>query len=335
MARQRSAWRGLGLFWLILLLAAAAGGATLQALGPLPHPPIPATAEAVHAPPEPAPVHEAETVPAPPPGVARPDAALLERSRSAPQLMLPRVAADGRTARSLYAAPVPPVPAGAKRVALLVGSFGASDKDSRAALDSLPGTVSLGVSSYVGSGASALLDAARAAGHELLAAIPMEPDGYPLNDEGTRSLRTGRTPEENRTNLEWALGQTQGAVGATGASDGMRGERFAGLAAVFDPVVEEIVRRGLLYVDPRPGVPTAAGQPVRSVDVVLDDSQARAEIEARLAALERVAREKGSAIGLAGQPRPVTLERIAAWAQGLSARGLVLVPVSSLIETPR
>lgn len=326
MARRRSAWRALGLFWVVVLLVLGGGAVALQVMGP--------ARNEVAAAPHDVPAHSPEP-PAPPvpaPGIARPDPALLERAPGFPQLMLPRVV-DRRAARTVYAAPVPTAPAGAKRVALLLGSFGGSEKDSRTAIETLPGPVSFAVSAYTANAAGPLLEAARFAGHELLVSVPMEPDGYPLNDEGTRSLRTGLSPEENRTNLVWSLGQTQGAVGATGASDGMRGERFAGLPASFDPVVEEILRRGLLYVDPRPGVATQPG--ARSVDLVIDDSQARAEIEGRLAALERIAREKGSAIGLAGQLRPVTLDRIAAWSQGLAARGMVLVPVSSLVEEPR
>ena len=99
-------------------------------------------------------------------------------------------------------------------------------------------------------------------------------------------------------------------------------------------MLEEVGRRGLLYIDPRPGRTSAlpaAGAPSRSVDLVVDDPPARAEIEAKLAALERLARERGSSLGLAGPLRPVTIERIAAWAKGLEERGLVLAPVSALM----
>ena len=232
----------------------------------------------------------------------------------------------------LYAGPVPPAPAGAPRIALLLAGFGQSEKDSRSALSQLPGPVSFAVSAYAGA-QPAMLEAARAAGHEILSSIPMEPQGFPLNDAGTRSLLTGLPPEDNRLNLEWALSRTQGAVGATGASDGMKGERFAEVSGAIDPILDEIARRGLLYIDPRPGrAPSRPGLLARAVDVVLDDSPARAEIEGKLVALERIARERGSAIGLAGQLRPVTTERIADWAKKLEARGLVLVPVSALVN---
>ena len=157
----------------------------------------------------------------------------------------------------------------------------------------------------------------------------MEADGYPWNDAGPRSLLTGVPPAANRENLEWAMSRVQGYVGMTSASDGLRGERFSGQTSSFDLVLDEIARRGLLYVDARPGAqpPRIAG---RSVDLVVDDPATRAEIEAKLLALERTAREHGSALGLAGPLRPVMVERIVTWAETVEARGFELVPVSAL-----
>lgn len=335
-------WRRLGLAWASLLLIAGAGIVTLQALGPLPD----GVAVEVSAPPavmphattnDPhaeasaqAPVVE-PTAPGPPkPLISPPDPALLDPSRAFPPAKLPRIGPDGRLARIVYAAPIPAAQSGLPRVALLVGGFGLSEREGRVALGQLPAPVSLAVSSVAN--VPALLTAAREAGHELLVSIPMEPRGYPLNDEGVHSLQTGLPPEDNRTNLEWALSRVQGAVGATGASDGMRGERFAEIAALYDPMVDEITRRGLLYVDARPGRTAPAGAPVRAIDVVLDDQPGRAEVDARLQALERTARESGAAIGLLGTIRPATLERLVAWANGLPDRGLVLVPVSAIIN---
>ena len=324
------AWRGLALTWAGLFVAVLIGAGVLQALGPMPKaitaaPPVPLPA------PVPEPVPPA-TTPATPPakvGVAGPEAALLERSAVFSGAQLPRIAPDGRAPRTIYAAPAPPT--STPRIAILMSGFGLSAKESQNAIDTLPGPVSFAVSAYAGMGIPELA-LARAQGHELLVSLPMEPQGYPLNDAGTRSLLTGLSPAENRQNLEWALARVPGAVGVTGASDGMRGERFSDLPGAFDPVLDEIGRRGLLYVDARSGrAPDRPGLPARAISVVLDDPPARAEIEAKLVALERVARERGTAIGLAGPVRPVTVERIAAWAKTLPARGLTLVPVSSLV----
>ena len=82
----------------------------------------------------------------------------------------------------------------------------------------------------------------------------------------------------------------------------------------------------------RPGRPAVWG---RSVDLVMDDPATRPEIDAKLAQLEQIARERGSALGLVGAVRPVTMDRVTAWANGLAARGFVLAPVSALAQPPR
>jgi polysaccharide deacetylase 2 family uncharacterized protein YibQ len=103
----------------------------------------------------------------------------------------------------------------------------------------------------------------------------------------------------------------------------------------MDPVLTELAGRGLLYIDPRPGALHPPGIVGRTVDVVIDDPAARSEIEASLARLEQVARDHGSALGLVGVPRPVTLERVAAWSSTLAQRGLVLAPVSAIVQPPQ
>ncbi|MBV9654356.1 MAG: divergent polysaccharide deacetylase family protein, partial [Acetobacteraceae bacterium] len=104
--------------------------------------------------------------------------------------------------------------------------------------------------------------------------------------------------------------------------------------AQMDPVLRQIAARGLIYIDPRPGAAPPAGVWGRSVDVVIDEPANRPEIDAKLAELEQIARDRGSALGLAGAVRPVTVDRINAWASGLGARGLALAPVSALAEPP-
>lgn len=259
--------------------------------------------------------------------IAEPDPALLEPSRAFPSAGLPRIGADGRLPRVAYSRPTSPTDS-RPRIALLLAGVGLAAADSRTAIDRLPGAVSLAFSAYTPN-PEALLEAARSRGHEILASVPMEADGFPWNDAGPRSLLTGNPPAANRENLEWAMSRLQGYVGLTGASDGLRGERFADQGSSFGLVLEEAARRGLLYIDPRPGAPAPTGAG-RTVDAVIDDPATRADIEAKLILLERMARDHGSALGLAGPLRPATVERIAAWAEDVEKRGYQLVPVSAL-----
>jgi hypothetical protein len=53
-------------------------------------------------------------------------------------------------------------------------------------------------------------------------------------------------------------------------------------------------------------------------------------IDAELAALEKIAIQRGSALGTSGS-YPITIERVKVWAQTLEQKGLALVPVSALV----
>src|SRR6185312_9640575 len=96
-----------------------------------------------------------------------------------------------------------------------------------------------------------LAASARARGHETLVAIPMEPQNFPIDDAGAFSLLTGHAPGVNAQRLEWALSRFPGYVGATAALGRLHGERYAAAPELFAAMLEEIARRGLLYIDPR------------------------------------------------------------------------------------
>jgi polysaccharide deacetylase 2 family uncharacterized protein YibQ len=348
MPGQRSAslvagWRGLGLFWIVLILLLAIGGATLQILGPL-EPRPPARQVAIRAPvavPAPQPIlpqsrPAAETPALPRPGrdtpgpIADPDPALLEPLGNSSSELLPRIATDGRMAMQVYAAGFDTT---TKRpmVGLLIAGLGLNQAESDTAIRTLPGGITFAISPYAPNPAK-LLAAARLAEHEYLLSIPMEPQGFPLNDPGPQALMTNLAPEQNATRLRWTLSRFAGYVGATGALGGMRGERLASLPDQINPVLTELAHRGLLYVDPRPEalLPPLAWS--RSVDIVVDEPATAIAIDHKLGQLTRLARDKGSALGLVTVVRPMTTARVASWANGLAADGLALAPVSALVR---
>lgn len=322
-------WRALGVFWAGVLVCLGGLYVVLQTLGA----PAGAGSAAIRAAPVPVAVARGKPVGRTGPGpVAGPDAALLEPVPGDPGRFLPRIAADGRAPMAVYAAGFA---AGTKgpRVGLIVAGIGLDHPASEKVVHDLPGGVTLAVSPYAHD-LGPLLAAARAAGHEYLLSIPMEPQGYGLNDPGDRALMTVLPPEENARRLDWALSRMAGYVGTTGALGRLHGERFASQADMMRQVLHTIAARGLLYVDPRPEAARLPSVWGRHVDVVVDTAEQAPAIDAQLAELSRIARAHGSALGLVGAVRPVTLQRIAAWTSQLAAQGLTLAPVSALVEPP-
>ena len=330
------ALRVLARFWSVVGAALLGLVVLLALLGPVPPPSHPAARITGFAPPA------ARPAPAPPATanvdndidrrlhIADPQPSLLRAAAAVPGRQLPTPAGDILPMR-VYARPF--APDRRPRVALLVDGIGLADIDSLDAIQRLPGPVDLAFSAYSPDPGPLAL-AARSFGHEYLISVPMEPHNYPQDDEGFRSLLVGADTAANARNLDWALTRLQGYVGATGASDGLRGERFAEAGQPYTDALNQIAADGLLYVDPRPAaslLPRIAG---RSIDIVVDEEPNAAQIDARLGALELIARDRGAAIGLAGPLRPLTIERIALWARGLSSRGIVLAPISALIAKP-
>jgi hypothetical protein len=322
-------WRPLGVFWGVILLVLAVAGGTLQWLGP----PPPAPRVVVAVPPGRLDVLAARARPgrSTPGPIAAPDPALLDQAVAPAALGPPRIAPDGRASMQVYAAGFDPATK-TPRIGLVLAGIGPDATASTAAIQSLPAAVTLAVSPYATP--DSVLQAARQAGHEFLLSLPMEPQGYPQNDPGAQALLTSVSPAENARHLVWALSQVAGYVGVTGAFGEMRGERFAGVADQMDPVLANLARRGLLYIDARPGAARLPSVWSCDIDVVVDDPPDAGAIDARLAELEKRAHDTGVAIGLVSAPRPVTLAQLKAWAGNLPARGAVLAPVSALVTRP-
>jgi polysaccharide deacetylase 2 family uncharacterized protein YibQ len=245
---------------------------------------------------------------------------------------LPKIGADGRTPMRVYARPFDRNDL-RPRIGLVLGGLGMNAALTEEAIRRLPPTVTLAFSPYA-TQVALLLDRVRGRGMETLVALPLEPTGYPLNSPGDRALLTGIAAAENSERLDWALSRFTGYVGAIGALGPMRGERYAAMGDRLGSLQETLQRRGLMYVDPRPGATTPARAWGVAVDVVVDDPPGRLSIDRKLGVLESVARERGAALGYAGEATPVLLDRLAAWAGSLESRGSVLAPVSVLMRRP-
>ena len=195
--------------------------------------------------------------------------------------VLPRIAVDGRMPMQVYAAGFDSS-SRRPRVGLLLAGVGLESGGERGGHPRAAPRRHAGDLALARNPAK-LLDAARFAEHEYLLSIPMEPQGFPLNDPGKQALMTSLSVEQNRDGWTGCCRASPATRAAVGAEGSLRGERFASLPEAINPVLAELSRRGLLYVDPRPG---AAPLPLvwsRSVDLVLDEPGAAADIDDKLA----------------------------------------------------
>lgn len=320
-------------FWAALLGLAAAVVLWLELAGPLPAPP-----------PDPAPLAEAaptavSTAPDPTasasaaPQAGTPQAGVQPGGTAAPPAPTPAPQA------ALPAAPPPPPlaavaprepPAGRPRLAVLIHTLGQATAPTEAAI-MLPTPLGLAFSPYDDRSTEAS-QRARTRGHQVLVSLPMEPATFPLNNPGDRALMVALAPAENATRLAWALERVPGAAGITNALAAIRGERLLAAGEQARSLAEILRARGLFFIEARPGERPIAGVGGATVDIVLDDQPGA--IDARLSELERLARERGFALGLTA-PAPLMLERLGPWLAGLEGRGIALVPPSLVLRAGR
>ena len=116
------------------------------------------------------------------------------------------------------------------------------------------------------------------------------------------------------------------------------GSRFTMDAASLAPVMTELQRRGLLFLDSRTAprsiaAATAIDFGVAAVarDVFIDHIRTPEAVREQLQALERIALKKGTAIGI-GHPDDTTLEALREWIPAVANRGFQLVPLSMVAK---
>ena len=259
-----------------------------------------------------------------------PEPELVEQSQYGP---LPKIAADGRRSIDVYARPSryaaatqgePP------RVAILVTGLGLPDGPPQAALKGLPVQVSVAYGAYARSLQDAVAEA-RAEGHEVLLQIPLEPQNYPSVDPGPHTLITTLPPADNIKRLQWLMSRYTGYVGVTNHM----GAKFQASAESIQPVLEELKRRGLLYVDGEATKDSATERTAKAIG--LDYFAVNVQIDAgdtaqQLAKLEQAAKERGTAIGVV-RLKPAIAKQITDWAAKLEGKGIVLVPVSAAVRS--
>jgi polysaccharide deacetylase 2 family uncharacterized protein YibQ len=259
-----------------------------------------------------------------------PDRALIEQSEMGP---LPIRSVDGRRPVDVYARPW----SGTRgaRVVIVIGGLGLSQTGTQYAIQKLPGTVTLAFAPQ-GNSLDRWMRDARQTGHELLMQVPFEPYDYPNVNPGRNTLTVEASAAENLRSLHWALSRI---TNYTGIMNYM-GARFVADESAMDPVMKDLARRGLLYLDDGTSARSVApqlalkdGVPFAEGDLTIDTSRDRGDILKKLDQLEATARAKGFAIGT-GSAFQVTVDTVADWINEAVKRGVEIVPVTAVMTDP-
>ena len=219
--------------------------------------------------------------------------------------------------------------AGAASITLIIDDLGFRLHDGERATR-LPGPVVCAVLPQTPHG-TYLAERAHAAGKEVMLHLPMQPHGN--EDAGTGRLDADMSETEWQARLEQNLATVPHAIGV----NNHMGSRLTTEPRAMRWLMGALSERGLFFIDSlttrdslAAGTARAQGLPTLTRDLFLDRDPSAPAIAQRLAALERLAKERGHALAI-GHPYPVTLAALENWLPQLNARGLTLIPVTTRI----
>lgn len=299
-----------------------------------PPPPLAVTVRAYRPPlRESRPVQSAPARPAPEPPRALPPPPIDAEPAAAPALKSARPTQLGGVRRDTWLANAVPSPAanGRPMIAVVMDDLGIDQARTRRVI-ALPAPLTLAFIPY-GYNLKELSGAGRAAGHELIVHVNMEPKDRGI-DAGPHALLTSLSDDEIRTRLTWALSRFDGYIGVSNHM----GSRFTEWPEGVAVVLRELRGRGLLFLDSvtsqksvGAALARAHGMAFARRDVFLDNDRTAAKIALRLAETERIARRRGTAIAI-GHPHDVTLSALERWLPAVKKRGFLLVPLSAIVR---
>ena len=222
-----------------------------------------------------------------------------------------------------------PVPDARPAIAVVIDDLGLNRRGT-AALNRLRAPLTLAFLPYA-TDLDEQTRAARAAGHELLVHVPMEPrtEDWP----GPNALTSQLGPAELVSRLRSHLRSFRGFVGVN---------NHMGSLLTTDPermaiLMAELRQRDLLFLDSRTTPASVAAReaerlhvPFAERDVFIDNDLELDAVLRELAHAENIARRQGHALAM-GHPHDVTIEALKRWLPGLDARGIALVPISAIV----
>lgn len=247
---------------------------------------------------------------------------------------LPITGSDGRRPMDQYARPW----SGTRgtRIAIVLSGLGLSQTGTQRAIKQLPEEITFAFAAS-GNSLQRWMQDARRGGHEILLQVPLEPFDYPANDPGPDTLLTSKPVAHNIESLHRAMGEITNYTGIMNYLGG----RFLSDPKAMEPVMRDIGKRGLLFLDDGTSAQSktaviAKGTelPYAFADLQLDSQVDVNTILQKLDELERIARRNGQAIGVASA-FDESIDAISKWSEEATMRGIEIVGVAALVNDPK
>ncbi len=257
-----------------------------------------------------------------------PISGLVELTAAGP---LPRVG-GGKKPSEAYARSVSMgiIHSDAPKLVIILGGMGLNEKLTSQAAKDLPSDITMAFAPY-GENLQAQVNKARANGHEVLLQLPLEPVGFPAANPGPKTLLADGAEAENLDALYWHMSRFTGYTGIVNYMGG----RFLASAPAVKPLLSELRKRGLLFIEDgslplsaTEDVAKALNFQVRRGQTVIDANADPESITAALNLLEEEARSNGIAIGT-GSGLDTTIRTVNDWAKAAVERGVIFVPASA------
>lgn len=259
------------------------------------------------------------------------DAAVIEKiTREPKQINTTKIVKQNKQSWKDNAVPVD-MPKRGGKVVIIIDDMGMSHDLSQQTID-LPAPLTLAFLPYAPN-LESMTERAHKKGHELMIHMPMEPMNPDL-DVGSIALLDDMTEAQLQEAMEKAFNSFDHYVGI----NNHMGSRLTQNEQAMHVVMNELARRGLLFVDSKTISTSVAGKlaaqhglDYAERDVFLDHENTDEFVADALQRLEHIARQKGYAIAI-GHPKKVTVNGLKKWLPTLASKGLTVVPVSAVVK---
>jgi polysaccharide deacetylase 2 family uncharacterized protein YibQ len=216
---------------------------------------------------------------------------------------------------------------GRRKIAIVIDDLG-KNLEAASALASIPQPVTLSILPFQEHSAETL-ELARKFGKPALLHMPMQPEDYPATDPGKNALLCNMSEKEITANLQAALDSLPGVIGV----NNHMGSAFTARAELVRPVLSEIARRNLFFLDSKTSRNDLAFELARQMQIrtcqrgiFLDNLPDEEDIWLKLNELCWNEHDGRSRIAI-GHPYPETLRVLRERLGELELSGCEVVPV--------